>query len=141
MNDVDIKYHYMECTTGTSNKFYEMLYYIGEPYMYVRYGKIGTIGSISQYDPYQWNDIYNKKRKKGYVDVSEVELVFDDGVLEKIQKMRDYVVSRIKQLKLNKTTLNQHEKIIKYLNTILKIRFLRIEDMKILNEYVEKMKK
>ena len=67
----NFRYAYLECTIDGHNKFYEMSENAGHKKFTAKYGKIGTAGKSFEYDITEWNDKYNEKLKKGYVDLNK----------------------------------------------------------------------
>lgn len=75
------------------NKYYEMEEkrdaVTGDVYIEVTYGRMGTAGQHAIYPISQWDKKYKEKIRKGYTDVSESNLSFEDIFAELDRKIAE----------------------------------------------------
>jgi len=88
-----MQYAYLENTSGTHNKFYEMIENPGGKTFTAKYGRIGNAPQETSYSMSEWWKKKDEKIKKGYVDKTNTKnppkpkFVVDGEHLERVNKV------------------------------------------------------
>lgn len=69
-----MRYAYLENTTGTHSKFYEMIENPGGTTFTAKYGRIGNTPQETTYNIGEWHKKFDEKIRKGYVDKTAQKL-------------------------------------------------------------------